>query len=210
MGALHALLTIFGAALTPALRIGRFLAWIALGLMVLVILAQVVFRYVIGAALPWPDEAARFLMLWMTGLIAPSAYRWGGFVSIDMAIEAMPKRFGAIFSLLLLIIAMVVLVIATQLGVKHVTSGCLFNSSTLYVPFKLEVDWLSPCNAKAFEWGGFEWARVKLAWMYLSLLVGVAACAVVNVELILKSIARLIDPEADLPQDPDQQFVSVD
>ena len=23
-------------------------------------------------------------MLWMTGLMAPSAYRWGGFVAIDM------------------------------------------------------------------------------------------------------------------------------
>ena len=51
--------------------------------MVIVILVQVFFRYVLNNALPWPDEVARFLMLWMTGLIAPSAYRWGGFVSIE-------------------------------------------------------------------------------------------------------------------------------
>ena len=66
------------------LRIGRQIAWIAILLMVIVIIIQVFFRYVLNNALPWPDEVARFLMLWMTGLIAPSAYRWGGFVSIDM------------------------------------------------------------------------------------------------------------------------------
>ena len=53
------------------LRIGKTIAWISLVLMVVVILTQIVFRYVLNNALPWPDEAARFLMLWMTGLIAP-------------------------------------------------------------------------------------------------------------------------------------------
>ncbi|MDA9735148.1 TRAP transporter small permease subunit, partial [SAR116 cluster bacterium] len=56
------------------LKIGRNLAWIAIFLMVIVILLQVFFRYVLNNALPWPDELARFLMLWMTGFIAPSAY----------------------------------------------------------------------------------------------------------------------------------------
>ena len=76
------------------LRIGRQLAWIAILLMVMVILLQVFFRYVLNNALPWPDEVARFLMLWMTGLIAPSAYRWGGFVSIELVISLLPKFFG--------------------------------------------------------------------------------------------------------------------
>ena len=73
------------------LRIGRQLAWVAILFMVLVILTQVFFRYILNNALPWPDEAARFLMLWMTGLVAPSAYRWGGFVSIDMVPKILPK-----------------------------------------------------------------------------------------------------------------------
>ena len=67
------------------------MAWIAIFLMVIVILLQVFFRYVLNNALPWPDELARFLMLWMTGFIAPSAYRWGGFVSIEMLPQLLPK-----------------------------------------------------------------------------------------------------------------------
>ena len=81
---------------TFILRIGRQLAWMAILLMVIVIIIQVFFRYVLNNALPWPDEAARFLMLWMTGLMAPSAYRWGGFVSIDMLQRFLPKTLSNI------------------------------------------------------------------------------------------------------------------
>ena len=85
------------------LRIGRQFAWIAILLMVIVILVQVFFRYVLNNALPWPDEVARFLMLWMTGLIAPSAYRWGGFVSIDLLERFLPKLISTFLTLFLLI-----------------------------------------------------------------------------------------------------------
>ena len=42
---------------------GRWISVIALALMVLIILLQVFCRYALNNALPWPDEAARFLML---------------------------------------------------------------------------------------------------------------------------------------------------
>ena len=69
---------------TAILRLGRHLSVIALALMVVIMLLQVFFRYALNNALPWPDEAARFCMLWMTGLMAPLALRHGGFVAIDM------------------------------------------------------------------------------------------------------------------------------
>ena len=96
---------------TIILRLGRQLAWIAIGLMVVIILIQVYFRYVLNSALPWPDEAARFLMLWMTGFIAPSAYRWGGFVSIEMLFRMLPSRMVKIVTLMLLMISLLVLVV---------------------------------------------------------------------------------------------------
>ena len=52
-------------------RLGRMLSVFAIAMMVFVILLQVFFRYVLNNALPWPDEAARFMMLWLTGLMAP-------------------------------------------------------------------------------------------------------------------------------------------
>ena len=74
------LLRLTAGLISPVLAAGRHIAWVALALMVSVILAQVFFRYVLNNALAWPDEAARFLMLWMTALIAPTALRVGGFV----------------------------------------------------------------------------------------------------------------------------------
>ena len=40
------------------LPVGRIVAIIAIALMVVAILVQVFFRYVLNNALPWPDEAA--------------------------------------------------------------------------------------------------------------------------------------------------------
>ena len=174
---------------TIILKLGRQLAWIAIGLMVVIILIQVYFRYVLNSALPWPDEAARFLMLWMTGFIAPSAYRWGGFVSIEMLIRMLPSRMVKIVTLMLLMISLLVLVVGLQFGLKHVESGWLFSSSSLKWPLHLI---------------GMEAIRVKLAWMYMSLPVGLAMMTLVNVELIIKNFLWLWNPDLELPTDPDQ------
>ena len=174
---------------TILLKLGRQLATVAIGLMVIIILIQVFFRYGLNSALPWPDEAARFLMLWMTGLIAPSAYRWGGFVSIDMLFRFLPSKMVKIITLILLVISLLVLVVGLQFGLKHVDSGWLFSSSSLKWPLHLI---------------GMEITRVKLAWMYMSLPVGLIMMSLVNVELIIKNFLWLWNPNLQLPIDPDQ------
>ena len=161
------------------LGLGRQIAWMALGLMVVVILLQVVFRYIFNNALAWPDEAARFLMLWMTGLVAPSAFRWGGFVAIDMLPLALPRIAG------LLLLSLSVLAVALQHGYNHTMGfGGKFDSSSLRLPFDLI---------------GFESMKVKLRYMYGSLLLGMVLLLSVNIELILRTAASLISPEAILP-----------
>jgi TRAP-type transport system small permease protein len=85
--ALLALCNGLGLVNSMLLWLGRWIGAICLGLMVVAILAQVFYRYVLNNALPWPEEASRFLMLWSTGLMAPTAFRRGGFVAIDMIIR---------------------------------------------------------------------------------------------------------------------------
>lgn len=158
------------------LRAGRAIAILAIALMVVVILLQVFFRYVLNNALPWPDEAARFLMLWMTGLIAASAYRRSGFVAIDMLERALPHRIGALLSLALLVISLLVLLVGLRLGWNHVNSGWLFASSSLKIPLALI---------------GLTTIKLKLGWMYLSLFVGLILLTAVNIELLLRSLISL-------------------
>ena len=170
---------------TVILRLARQIAWMALAVMVLVILAQVFFRYVLNNALPWPDEAARFLMLWMTALMAPSAMRWGGFVSIDMLESAMPRRAGLVLNLILLCLSLAVLVAAVSHGYNHTFGfGGNFNSSSLRVPLDLI---------------GMESVKLKLRYMYGSLFFCVVLLISVTVELILRTLVSLTDPDAELP-----------
>lgn len=190
-----AALTALIAFNSPVLRVGRAVAAFCLGLMVVVILTQVWYRYVLGSALAWPDEAARFLMLWMTGLIAPSAYRWGGFVAIDMAPAALGPVGGRALNLLFLALSLIVLAAALWFGWRHVNGGWLFGSSTLKLPL---------------QWFGGKPTAVKLAWMYMSLWVGLVLLTLVNVELILREIVGLGAPEREPPRDAEAMRVEAD
>ncbi len=172
---------------TRILRLGRQLAWVALALMVLVILSQVFFRYVLNNALAWPDEAARFLMLWMIAFIAPSAMRWSGFVSIDLLPRAMARVPSLALGLVLLVLSLAVLLTAVGHGYNHTFGfGGKFDSSSLRIPLELV---------------GLETVKVKLRYMYGSLLVCVTLLILVTVELILRILVKLFLPDADLPPD---------
>lgn len=160
------------------LLVCRRIAIVSLGLMVIIMLLQVFFRYVLNNSLAWPDEAARFCMLWMTGLMAPSAYRWGNFVAIDLIKDFLGQRWGGILSLLILLLGAFVLVIALQHAEKHINSGWLFNSSSLKIPLQLI---------------GQESIRIKLAWMYMSLPLGFVLMILVSIELILKKTHEVFD-----------------
>ena len=175
---------------TFILRIGRQLAWIAILLMVIVIILQVFFRYVLNNALPWPDEVARFLMLWMTGFIAPSAYRWGGFVSIDMLERFLPKILSNILVFLILIISLAVLLIGFEMGLKHINAGWIFSSSSIKIPFSLI---------------GGKTEAMKLAWMYMSLPVGIFLLILVNIELVLRTILSIFNSQTNLSSDKDKE-----
>lgn len=178
MGALLAVLTPLRLVNETALAIGRAIGVVAVAAMVVAILIQVFYRYMLNNALPWPDEAARFCMLWMTGLMAPTAFRRGGFVAIDTLVQLLPKRAGAILSLVLLFLSLLVMLVAVQIGWSEVTGFAgKFATASLYVPTDF-----------SFE----TWLRVPRSWMMASLLVGLILLISVNIELILRSIVKLM------------------
>ena len=59
MGGLTSVLAPIAFVNETVLRLGRAVGVVAIVLMVIAILIQVFFRYVLGNALPWPDEAAK-------------------------------------------------------------------------------------------------------------------------------------------------------
>lgn len=185
MGALLAVLTPLRLVNEFVLTIGRAIGIVAVAAMVIAILVQVFFRYALNNALPWPDEAARFCMLWMTGLMAPTAFRRGGFVAIDTLARLLPKTVGAILSLALLLLSLLILIVGVRIGWSEVTGFAgKFATASLYVPTDL-----------SFE----NWLRVPRSWMMASLLVGIILLISVNVELILRAIVKMMGGGDRLP-----------
>ncbi len=196
MGSVLAATRILALINGTLLAVGRHISVVLMGLMVLAILIQVFFRYVLNNALPWPDEAARFMMLWLTGLVAPTAYRRGGFVAIDMLVLMMPRVVSAFLSIFLLLVALLVLVVATKIGWGEVTGfGGKFKTAALWLPTNI---------------GFTEWFRVPRSWMMASLLVGVAMMTVVTVEMILRQVLILAGREDALPIIPEAATLGAD
>lgn len=154
-----------------------FLGGLSIVLMVAAILVQVVFRYGFNNALPWPDEAARFCMLWMVGFLAPVALRRGGFVAVDALAFALPRRLASILNLLLIMIASLVVFIAVKIGWSEVTgfSG-RFATAALYVPLSFDFS---------------EWFRVPRSWMMASILFGFTWMLFIQFELFAKELYSL-------------------
>lgn len=184
---LHAPLRLIATVNDLILPVGRWIAATLIGLMTIVILYQVVMRYAFNAAPNWSEEAARFMMLWMTGLIAPSGYRWGGFVAIDTVVRILPRVPAILLSILLLMLAMTVLSVGLNIGISEVTGFAgRFSTAALWVPLELV---------------GGEGFKAPRSWMMSSLVVGIALMILVNIELTLKSLIHLIDPDAPVPED---------
>ena len=132
------------------------------------------------------------MMLWMTGLMAPMAYRRGGFVAIDMLIEAMPKTIGAVLTLILLIISGGVLAFAVTIGWGEITGFAgSFATASLFVPGGGGLCEL----VGAKEMGQTGWCRVPRSWMMTSFFVGVLFLFIVNIELILRTLIQLLGGE---------------
>jgi len=161
---------------TRLLAAGRQIAWVLVALMVATILLQVFMRYVIGDALPWPEEVARALMIWMMGLVAGSGYRWGAFVSIDLVSAFLPRLLRTVLHIVLLTAALVLLVQLFVLAVEFFQRGFRTRAAS------------------------FQLSR---AWIYLAMPVCFGTMVLVNLELLLREILRAFGDPADYPTPAD-------
>lgn len=104
-------------------KIHKFELWlggIVLILMVLVVVLQVIFRY-FGHPLSWPEEVARWTMIWVTFAGASYAFKNGGLIRVEFFVQ---KYFKPGAQRIINIIDMLLL---------GVTFGYLLYSSVLYM-----------------------------------------------------------------------------
>ena len=186
MGALIGAARFLAVINASLLTLGRWLGATCIGLMVVFILAQVFFRYVLGNALAWPEEASRFLMLWSAGLMIGTAFRRGGLVAIDMLAILLPRMLRHFLTLALLALAMLLLWQGLQIGLKEVSGlAGRFATDSLSIPISLDFS---------------QWFKVPKSWMMSSMVVALVLMLLVGVELILRETITLLGGADRLPE----------
>lgn len=73
-------------------RVVEDLAVLAVAMLALVAILQVVCRYVVGASLFWSEELMRYIMIWMSMLIAGVAYSRGAMLGMRAIVDLLPPR----------------------------------------------------------------------------------------------------------------------
>jgi TRAP-type transport system small permease protein len=184
MTALTNLTNLLGRLNAAVLMVGLWLGAGALAIMLFFMLMQVFFRYFLGNALPWSEEASRFLMLWMTGLLVPTAFRQGGFVAIGMIIDHLPRLLSTLITFAFLLLSATVLYVGMRIGWNEVTGiGGRFAMSAIAVPTSFDLS---------------TWMKVPRGWMMASLAVGITLMFVVNIELLLRAFIRVTGHDREL------------
>lgn len=65
---------------------------VCLGSLVLVLAAQVFFRYVLQIGLSWSEEVSRFLFIWFVYVSASYAVQRGSHIRVTAIVDALPSR----------------------------------------------------------------------------------------------------------------------
>lgn len=186
MGAVLGLAKALGSMNGALLALGRGLGAACMAAMVAIILAQVFFRYVLNNALPWPEEAARFLMLWATGLMAATAFRRGGFVAIEILVRLLPRTVANLLSLILLALCLVILWVGLGIAWRETTGiGGRFEMDALRYPASFDLT---------------VWNKAPRAAQMASMLVGICLLICVGVELMLRNLVHLMGGHDQLPE----------
>jgi TRAP-type C4-dicarboxylate transport system permease small subunit len=104
-------------------------------LMSLVILLQVVFRFVIYVPFPWSEECARYMMVWVAMLGSVVALRWGRHIGVRVLVEKIPGQGYDRFIVPLVQLGMIVfLALLTHQGVNLAVLNMYQRSPAMEIP----------------------------------------------------------------------------
>ena len=137
----------------------RSAAGILLMAMTVIVLLQIVFRYVLNDSLIWTEEVAKTMMVWSAFLVAPWAYRASANVGIDMFVEQLSRRTRAVLHLLLNLLVLWIIAVFLYESIGFFQRGAGMRAAS--VP-------------------------IQMSWFYSIVPVAFTAMFIVGVELILR------------------------
>ena len=106
-----------------------------LSAMTAIVGSNISLRYLTGHSLPWADEAARYLMIWMTFAGAGLVLRAGGHVAITNLADALPRRGQQLLRSALVLGLLIFFAFMIQVGVQYAQRMQFQVTPALRLPF---------------------------------------------------------------------------
>tara|TARA_R110002096_G_scaffold417978_3_gene621807 strand:+ start:306 stop:944 length:639 start_codon:yes stop_codon:yes gene_type:complete len=142
-------------------------AVVLLAIMLGIIVAAVFFRYALSDAIPWSEEIAKFVMVWMTFIAVPVGLKLGAHIAID----ALANRLrGRLYFLLQIWIFSAVIVLML-----------MFVDAASFLAWNARIQRASTID-------------VSILYVYAAMPIGCAITALVSFEFWLNAVKGLIDP----------------
>jgi len=102
--------------------------------MVVVVFAQVVFRYAAISSPPWTEEFSRFNFIWLTFMGAAAVFRRKGHLIIDTLVLLLSPRVNRILNVPVQIMISALLLVLITKGIELCRSGWFTRASTMNIP----------------------------------------------------------------------------
>ena len=131
--------------------------------MSIILFVQVVFRFVLHAALPWSEEASRYLLVWTAFIGGAYGVRRGAHIGIEAFALLLPKKAQKVLNLFVLVVSTVVCCIILKYGIDIVST-------------QLSKGQLSPAM------------RIPMGYMYAAIPVGMFFFIIRHIEEIIVEI----------------------
>jgi len=84
---------IFNRILNPINKLIRLLMILSFSIMVVLIFAQIIYRYVLIRPIPWAEEAARFFFVWATFLGASVAVKNRAHINVSFLVDKISENY---------------------------------------------------------------------------------------------------------------------
>jgi len=102
--------------------------------MVVIVFAQVFFRYVVKDSPPWTEEFSRFNFIWLTFLGAVAVFRRKNHLVIETLVSSLPQQVARILNVLVQMIISALLIGLFVWGLELCRSGMQTWASSMDIP----------------------------------------------------------------------------
>jgi TRAP-type C4-dicarboxylate transport system permease small subunit len=139
--------------LSPLLALLKWSAIMLTAVMLVIMVVQVFFRYVLNDSIVWAEELSTFMMMWVAFLVAPVLYRERRNVTITLLVEKFPPRMQQLLAMVMEVAILAVIAYFFNESLNVVQRGHLTKVTSVPITF-FHVNLIVPISMVFMFWVG--------------------------------------------------------